>query len=83
MNAERSRLDLAESVEVELPNEATEVVVLEELRNDLGGKRFWIFHHKSKAIVTPRGDGRIASINHGVGFCTKHDRLKADEGCVI
>ncbi len=46
IDADRVRLDFAESVEVELTDERAEVVVLEELRYDIGRKGVWIFDNK-------------------------------------
>jgi hypothetical protein len=46
IDTDRVGLDFAESVEVELTNEGTEVVVLEELRYDVERKGVWISDNK-------------------------------------
>lgn len=52
-DAEWVRLDLAESVKVELTDEGREVVVLEEFWNNFGSKFLDIFDNKSESIVCP------------------------------
>ena len=61
-------LHLLEAVEVELPDEAGPLVVLEELRYDGLGQAVGIPDEEGGAIRGPAGDGGIARVDHCEGF---------------
>lgn len=52
-------LDLSETVEVELTDEGREVVVLEELRDVLGGEGHGILNHEGIASFRPTSNVRV------------------------
>ena len=62
-------LHLAEAVEVQLTGEGAELVVVKVLRNDASGKDVGVLDDEHLAVVRPRGDGRVTSVNHFVCFC--------------
>lgn len=49
-------------------NKGTKLGMFEELRNDLLFKLLWVLDHKGFSIFRPASYGRIASVDHVVGF---------------
>lgn len=55
-------------IKVELSNKGTKLGVFEKGRNGLFLENGGIFHNKRFSIFRPACNGRIATINHGIGF---------------
>ena len=74
---QRARMDWAY-----LPHKRRKVAVLEIRRNDLRCKAVRIFHVKGQSIGRPRGNVRIAGVDHGVRFLIKRSRTKVSPSTV-
>mmetsp|Transcript_48855 Transcript_48855/g.103871 ORF Transcript_48855/g.103871 Transcript_48855/m.103871 type:complete len:200 (-) Transcript_48855:37-636(-) len=65
-------LDLAKAVEVELPHERAEFVVLEELGYDGGLEEGGVLHDEGQAVLRPAANVRVARVDHVVGLLQEY-----------